>query len=131
MSPQTIELAREDWTRTLKEFSAIHEGWLVSLDILSPAMGAQPQITDLPLVGVTFEPDDGGTMTVTAASSPGDHMTHAIRLPARAWIERTDAGADIALEVESADGIKAILRFRTTALPETVDGVARWPGRQQ
>ncbi len=125
MSVRTVEIPPADWSRALNEFSAIHEGWLVSLDILSPTIGAQPEIIDLPLVGVTFEPGDGGTMTVTAAPSADDHITHAIRSPARVWIERTDAGADVALEIESADSTKAILRFKTAALPETVDGVER------
>jgi hypothetical protein len=127
MPVRTVEIPRADWSRALKEFSASHQGWLVSLDILSPTIGAQPEITDLPLVGVTFEPDDGGTMTMTAAPSADDHITHAIRSPSRVWIERTDAGADVALEVESADSTKAILRFKTAALPETVDGVVRDP----
>jgi hypothetical protein len=41
----------------------------------------------------------------------------------RIYLERTNDGADAALQIESADGTKAILRFRATALPETVDGV--------
>jgi hypothetical protein len=122
---RTAEIPRADWSRALKEFNARHQGWLVSLDILSPTIGAQPEIIDLPLVGVTFEPADGGTMTMTAAPSADDHITHAIRSPARLWIERTDAGADVALQVESADGTKAILRFKTAALPETVDRLVR------
>jgi hypothetical protein len=32
--------------------------------------------------------------------------------------------ADVAMQIESADGTKAILRFRAVASPETVDGVA-------
>lgn len=125
MPQQTIQLERKDWSRALDEFSAIHEGWLVSLDILSAEIGAQPEITNLPLVGVTFEPANGGTMTVTAAASASAQITHPIPSPVRAWIERNDVGADIAFDVESADGTKTILRFKTPALPETVDGVAR------
>lgn len=127
MALRTIEIPRADWIPALKEFSAIHDGWLVSLDILSTALGAQPQIIDLPLVGVTFEANNGGAMAITAGRSAADHMTHMIQAPSHLWIERTDAGADVALEVESADGTKAILRFRTAALPETVDGVAHRP----
>lgn len=125
MPVRTVEIPRADWSRALKEFSVIHEGWLVSLDILSPSIGAQPAITDLPLVGVTFEANIGGTMTVAAARSVVDQITHTIQAPRHVWIERTDAGADVAIEVESADGTQTIVRLKTAALPETVDGIAR------
>jgi hypothetical protein len=127
MSSQTIELARADWTRALNAFSAAHEGWLVSLDILSPDIGAQPEITDLPLVGATFEPAGDGTIAVAAGRPATGHIMHMIDAPSHIWVERTDSGADAALEIESADGTKAILRLRTAARPETVDGIAQWP----
>jgi len=124
---RTTEIPRAEWSRGLAEFSAAHDGWLVSLDILSPDIGAQPDITDLPLVGVTFEDIRAGTVTISAGRSAVPEITHAIQAPSHVWVERTDAGADAALEIESADGAKTILRLRTAALPETVDGIARGP----
>ena len=49
---QTVEIPRKAWAQTLNEFTAIHEGWLVSLDVLGPTIGAQPEINNLPLLGV-------------------------------------------------------------------------------
>ena len=126
---RTTEIPRAEWSRGLAEFSAAHDGWLVSLDILSPDIGAQPDITDLPLVGVAFEDIRAGTVTISAGRSAVPEITHTIQAPRHIWIERTDAGADAALAIESADGAKTILRFRTAALPETVDGIARGPHR--
>jgi Family of unknown function (DUF5335) len=126
---RTTEIPRADWSRVLAEFSAAHDGWLVSLDILSPDIGAQPDITDLPLVGVTFEDIRAGTMTISAGRSAVAEITHTIQAPNHVWVERTDAGADAALAIESADGAKTILRLRTAALPETVDGIAGGPHR--
>lgn len=110
---RTVEIARADWTQALNKFSATHDGGLVSLEILSSAIGAQPEITQLPLLGVSFEADDDGTIIIAAARTSADHITHAIQAPRRIWIERTDAGADAAVQVESADGTKAILRLKT------------------
>jgi len=124
---RTTEIPRADWSRVLAEFSAAHDGWLVSLDILSPDIGAQPDIIDLPLVGVTFENIRDGTVTISAGRSAMAEITHAIQAPSHIWIERTDAGADAALATESADGAKTILRLRTAALPETVDGINPGP----
>jgi hypothetical protein len=126
---RTTEIPRADWSRVLAEFNATHDGWLVSLDILSPDLGAQPDIIDLPLVGVTFEDLHAGTLTISAGRSAVPEITHTIQAPNHLWVERTDAGADAALAIESADGATSILRLRTAALPETVDGIAPGPHR--
>jgi Family of unknown function (DUF5335) len=122
---RTAEIPREAWTSTLDGFSAMHDGWLVSLDVTSLSIGAQPELDNLPLVGVSAEPvDRGGTITIAAGSAAGGYVAHTIHAPSRVLIERRDDGADVAMQIESADGTKAILRFRAVALPETVDGVA-------
>src|SRR5215831_18246938 len=110
---QTIEIAQNKWTQALDEFSAIHDGWLVSLELLSSALGVQPQIRDLPLRGVTAEHRPGKpVITITAAHNDGQMFTHLIGAPTHVRIERTDEGADVALQIESAEGTAAILRFR-------------------
>lgn len=124
MSPRTVEVEPAEWSALLNEFTAVHESWLVSLDILSPDIGAQPAFSNLPLVGATFEAVTG-TAVVTAGRGTADQISHSIEAPTRIWIERTDAGADVALGVESADGTKTILRLKTAALPDTVDGWIR------
>jgi hypothetical protein len=121
---ETVEIPREDWIRRLNEFTAVHEGWLVSLDILGVELGAQPEIDNLPLLGVSADRvNHDGTIVVSVALSRNEHFTHIIEAVTRIYLERTDDGAEVALQIESADGTKAILRFRATALPETVDGV--------
>ena len=123
---RTVEIPRDAWAQTFNEFTAIHEGWLVSLDVLGPELGAQPEIHNLPLLGVSADRiDDDGTISISAACSAAGHITHMIHAVTRVYIERTDDGADAAVQVESADGTTTILRFRATALPETVDGVVR------
>lgn len=121
---QTVEIPRDAWISALDEFSAIHESWLVSLDVIGPDIGAQPEIANLPLLGVSADRAEG-TITVSAARSAAEHVTHVIDSATRVYIERTESGADAALAIESADGTTSILRFRVAALPETVDGIAR------
>jgi hypothetical protein len=120
----TVEIPREAWVHRLNEFTTIHEGWLVSLDILGAELGIQPEIVNLPLLGVS--PDrvnHDGTVAVPVARSQSDHFTHIVEAVTRIYVERTDDGADAALQIESVDGTRAILRFRAAALPETVDGI--------
>jgi len=123
---QTVEIPRQSWVRQLDEFSAVHEGWLVSLDILAPELGAQPEIANLPLVGVSVDREGrNDTIVVSVARSATEHLSHLIRSATRVFVERADDGPEAALEVESADGSKTILRFRSAARPETVDGIVR------
>jgi len=110
--------------RRLNEFTTVHEGWLVSLDVLSADLGIQHDLHDVPLLGVSADRiDHDGTITISVARSSREHATHVIGAAARVWIERTDEGADAALQIESMDGTRTILRFRAPALSETVDGI--------
>jgi hypothetical protein len=123
---RTVEIPREAWAQRLNEFTAIHEGWLVSLDVLGPEIGAQPEIVNQRLLGVsTDRVDHDGTIVVSVMLSPTDHFTRMIHGVTRIYIEQADNGADAALEIQSVDGTRTILRFRVTALPETVDGIVR------
>jgi hypothetical protein len=122
---QTVEVSREDWIPALNQFSVIHEGWLVSLDVLGSEIGAQPEFHDLSLLGVSADKVPEGAVVISAARSTAEHISHTIHAPTRISIERRDDGADMALQIESADGTRSILRFRAPALAQTVDGLAR------
>jgi hypothetical protein len=121
---RTAEIPREAWVRQLNEFTTIHAGWLVSLDVLGPEIGAQAEIVNQPLLGVSADRiDHDGTIVVSVMLSATERFTHMIHGVTRIYVERADNGADAALEIESVDGTRTILRFRVTALPETVDGI--------
>jgi len=122
---QTVVIPRADWRAKLDEFSVAHQGWRVSLELLEPSLGAQPEIDDLPLRGVTAEVDAPEPAITIAAGSTSDQITHVVHTPMRVQLEKNDAGADMALEIESSDHVKAVLRFTTPALVETIDGVPR------
>jgi len=120
------EIARADWAGRLNEFTAVHDGWLVSVDVLSPDIGAQRQIDNLPLLGVSADRiNHDGSVAISVARPSGTHFRHVIREVRRIYIEQTSDGADAGLQIESDDGIKTIVRFRVVALPETVDGFVR------
>jgi hypothetical protein len=84
---RTVEVPQKDWARTLNEFSARHQGWLVSLDVIGPTLGVQPQIRG----GVTAESGlRGSAITISAARFDGEQITHLIPSAARVRIERTN-----------------------------------------
>jgi uncharacterized protein DUF5335 len=110
---RTVDVPAQDWSRTLDEFSANHEGALVSLELLASALGAQLEVRDLPLLGITVETGArDSTITITVARSNEEHTTHVIHSPTAVRLERTNDEADVALQIESAEGTTALLRLR-------------------
>jgi hypothetical protein len=121
----TQEISRDEWTTFLDRFSRQHEGWLVTLEVFAPDIGAQAEARELPLAGISAaaKESEPKTIAISVGKTPEDHVTHTITEPTRVWLEQTSEGANAALEIESADGAKTLLRFRSALPPEMVDGV--------
>ena len=122
---QTQEIPRGEWQTFFDSFSRQHEGWLVTLELLGSEIGAQQQGRELALAGVSLS--SGGaepeTISIDLGITPDKRVSHAITQPTHVWLEKTEQGANVALQIESADGTKALLRFRSPMPAEFVDGV--------
>lgn len=130
MPMPTTEIPRAAWTAALNEFSTLHEGWLISVDVWTREIGALPEIHDLPLLGVTAErSDDDAAVTITALTSRTGHVSHTIHGPTRVSVETLRDGATAALHIESAGGVKTSLRFRSPAVAELVQWTPPRPGK--
>lgn len=123
---QTKEIRKNEWTGFFDSFSRKHEGWLVSVEIFGPEIGAQVEQRQMALEGITDEWDEveGNTIMIMTGAKPEGHITHSITHPTAVSLEQTDEGADAALAIKSNDGTTTLLRFRSTVLPELVDAVA-------
>jgi hypothetical protein len=120
----TQEIPRDDWTTFLNTFSHQHEGWLSTVEILGPDIGAQEEARNLPLEGISVSRDsEPETIAISLGNDAEDHVTHTITNPTRIWLEQTSEGANSALEIESEDEVKTLLRFRSALPAEMVDGV--------
>ena len=121
----TQEIPRGEWPTFLDRFSRQHEGWLATLEVLAIDIGAQEQARDLPFEGITANSRDSTpeTIAISLGKNPEDHVTHTISEPTRVWLDQTPAGANAALEIESADKVKTLLRFRSALPADMVDGV--------
>ena len=120
----TQEIPRDEWTTFLDTFSRQHEGWLSSLEILGTDIGAQQEVLNLPLEGISVSRNSvPETIAISLGNDEEDHVTHTITNPTRIWLEQTSEGANAALEIESADEVKTLLRFRSALLADMVDGV--------
>ena len=122
---KTIEIPRSDWPEFFESFSRQHEGWLVTLEILGSQIGAQTEGRGLALGGIVAEWDEvkGDEIAIMLGAKPDDHVTHNISRPIQVSAERTDEGDDVALAIKSADGVTALIRFRSALIPKMADGL--------
>ena len=122
---QTQEIPRQEWNSFFDRFSRQHEGWLATLEVLGPDIGAQEAAHELPLEGVSVasESENNEAITISMGKTPDDHVSHTITQPAHVWLEQTADRVNAALEIESQDRSKILLRFRSPVPPEFVDGV--------
>jgi len=119
------DIPREDWVTFLDSFSRQHERWLVNVEVVTDGLGAHREIREKRLVGVSADLKRRGmdTISIIAGDKSDDHVNHIINRPTRLALEETEEGAHKGLRIESEDGQTTLLRFRSPALPETVDGV--------
>jgi len=121
----TREIPRENWNSFFDTFSRQHEGWLATLEVLGRDLGAQEEAHELPLEGVSISSgtNEAETIAISIGKTPENHISHTVLKPTHVWIEQTQDGAEAALEIESEDDSKTLLRFRSSVPPELVDGV--------
>ncbi len=122
---KTREIPHDEWVRFIDEFSRIHQGWHISVEVLDASLGAQTEISNQAFHGASVEQRDAHeVLTIMAGDSAESHLTHRVRDPRHIWIETTDEGADQALEVEDRDHRRALIRFRWALRPDLVDPAA-------
>jgi hypothetical protein len=120
----TQEIPRDEWATFLDTFSRQHEGWLSTLEILGTDIGAQQEVLNLPLEGISVSRESvPETIAISLGNDAEDHVTHTVTKPTRIWLEQTSQGANAALEIESEDEVKTLLRFRSALPADMVDGV--------
>lgn len=121
---KTKEIPKKEWSDFFDSFSRKHEGWLITMEILGQNIGAQIEERELTLEGITYEGNEtGDTIIILTGAKPEDHIAHSIQHPTTVGLQQTEEGADVALAISSADGVTALLQFRSPMLPEWVDGL--------
>ena len=107
----TYAIPPSEWRTALDRFSLTHQGWPVTIEILSPAMGAQPEVIELPLSGISLSaPNDDPAIAVTMSRRAPEHITHVVEHVRRVYVDHAD-GEDNEIEVEASDGTRTLLRF--------------------
>lgn len=109
----TREIPRTEWIKFFDEFSKQHQGWVVTVEVISPEFGDQEEADRLPLVGISADVKDGeNRIEIMVGGRPEAHLTRIIDGPKRVWVKQAEEEAHEAVEVEAEDGTKTILQFR-------------------
>lgn len=112
----TKEINRDSWNEEFNRLSREREGWIVSLEIIGPEIGAQPESQQIPFGGISADfKDNENCIEIMLGLTSDSHTTHIITDPVKVNLKQNDAGDDEAVEIETADSTKTILQFRTSS----------------
>jgi hypothetical protein len=119
---QTHTISPAKWQSTFDSLSRIYDGASASVEILSSELGAQMEVEDQPLRGISY---DSSGIEIHFAMRDGRHLVHRIPNPKQVQIEEGEGGLLAALQIESTDDPRQILRFRSPVasklLPSAVE----------
>jgi hypothetical protein len=120
----TKEIPRQDWTQFFDQFSKEHQKWIVTVEVLGRDIGAQEEVTRLPLGGISAEVKPAKTTIEIIAghrdAEPEKHVTRIIEAPKRVLFKQPEEPGDEAIDVESEDGHMTLVTFARIP-PEQVE----------
>jgi hypothetical protein len=105
----TRKLDKMQWGSFFDGLSKVLEGKQAEIEVASLALGSQVQAEWLPLLGITYDPNDD---LVEMALGGLDHM---IRKPREIYVEN-GAGVLASVEIVDANGVKQIVKLRDQLL---------------
>jgi hypothetical protein len=108
----TREIRRDEWVKSLDDFSKHHLDWIVTLEILGTDIGDQEEASGLPLVGISADVKDRESrIEVIVGGRLDAHLTHVINKAKRVWLREPDVPGHEAVAVESEDGTTTVVHF--------------------
>lgn len=120
------DIPQSEWLPFLEHFSRGHRAWLATVERVEPDGSRRVEAVERPLGSVTPE---GGVHRVTGiaihfqSDSQATAEVH-VALPTRLRVDETAEGALRSLEIEDETGERTRIRFRATALPAMLNGLA-------
>ena len=115
----TREIPRDEWTSFFDRLSRMHLDEEIRVEVLRGDIGAQLEVTALPLDGITADLKAGeSSIAIAAGRTLDDHVTHIISDPVHVRVLEGPAGDAEVLEIEGADASTTLLFF---------EGSTGWP----
>jgi hypothetical protein len=106
------QIDRSEWPTFADHFSTKNEKRLVTIEVLSAELGDEFFAEGSPFMALDYDSKEREALLISVGESESP-STHIISDPGELWVEKNEAGDDLALEVVSDAG-RTIVRF----LPE-------------
>lgn len=106
------EIPKDKWKLFCDELSRDRIDWETSVEILSSGSGAQVLSAGLPLIGLSFDIEDGKEkIELVTGTSASIHQTHSIFDPCRVILEANSDRDGGILDIEDDEGTKTLISF--------------------
>jgi hypothetical protein len=103
------QIDRLQWQTFTDQFSVNNENRLVNLEVLSAELGDEFLAEGTSFTALDYDPKKHESLLISVHGSEG-LLTHIISNPKELWVNRNEAGNDVALEIVS-DADRTIVRF--------------------
>lgn len=123
-SSRDAEIPKREWGEFLKSFSDQHDGWLVTVTLVS---GTDKSIkaTNCRLQGIVLIQEGSRlNIRISVVGAQGrPYVVHEVIDPVRITFKLDPLGAHEGLDITGTDHSITTIRFRKAVFPETLDGV--------
>lgn len=113
----TREIPVSEWKEFFQDFSRFHQGWEITADIFSRALGAQKEARGMMFGGLVVEPQRDGRVSIEMmlGKTAANHLTHTITAPTR--VRFASEGETEVLQIEDVNDTTILISCRRSALP--------------
>ena len=110
----TEEIPQDHWAQFFDDFSQEHTNWQTSVELMGREIGDQPRADNAPLQGISFDQfgSEAGDIEVALGDTADDFQIHRIEHPTHVRLTETQNGAELDLQIESAEGTTTLVRLR-------------------
>src|SRR5260370_12590046 len=107
---QARTISPQQWRPVLDSLSRVYQGASATLEILDPDLGAQFEIEETPLRGISV---DTSGIQIDFQTKDGQHLLHRIPHPRGVLIDENDEGQVVALQFEADGDARTLLRLHS------------------
>jgi hypothetical protein len=106
---KTRTIPRAQWQKFFDSLSRVYSGSSAALEVLNPDLGAQFEVEETPLTGISYD----RTGLELHFSTRAGHLVHRVANPKAIEIEEDGNGLVGAIEIDAEGEPKMILRMKT------------------